>query len=399
MLTPEAAWQQLEPHLRPLGIEAADRTAAAGRVLARPVVATADLPATDVSALDGFAFAAPSAGDRFRIVGTTLAGGAFGSALSPGEAGRIMTGAPVPPGALAVLGFEDCASDERSVRPRVATELGAAIRRRGEIFRAGAELLAAGERLSPAALALLASQGIVRVDVSRRPRVEILVTGDEVSRAAGELRAGEVRDSHSDFLVAELRTLGIEPLRGDLVPDDSATLRERLRLAAGRADVVMTTGGVSVGDADLVAKVALELDFTTLFHGVAMQPGKPLFAAARGETVLFGLPGNPGSVMTATWLFVRPALRRLGGEAGGFWSDTVHARLEGELGAGKSRDRFVPARARLQGGAWRARSLSPKGSHDLVAFARANALLRVVPGDPARAAGAACDLLLLGEPG
>lgn len=394
MLRPEEAWLALEPHLQPLGVETVDRGAAAGRVLAGPVVATDDLPAGDVSALDGFAFAEPAA-ERFRIVGATFAGGVAGDRLRPGEARRIMTGAPIPEGAIAVLGFEECECDENSVRALAPAEPGAAIRRRGEIFRAGAELLGVGDHLSSAALALLASQGIARVEVCRRPRIEILVTGDEVSREAGELRAGTVRDSHTDFLVAELQALGLDTLQGPLVPDERTALRERLRLAAGRADVVLTTGGVSMGDADLVAEIARELDFRELFHGVAMQPGKPLFAAVCGGTLLFGLPGNPGSVMTTTWLFVLPTLLRLGGEAGSFWSAPVSARIEGTLGAGKARDRFVPARARREGSDWRARSLSPRGSHDLVAFGRANALLRVAPGAPALADGAACEMLLL----
>ncbi|MEZ5313438.1 MAG: molybdopterin-binding protein, partial [Thermoanaerobaculia bacterium] len=140
---------------------------------------------------------------------------------------------------------------------------------------------------------------------------------------------------------------------------------------------------------------AAELGFETLFHGVAMQPGKPLLAAARGATLLFGLPGNPGSVMTSFWLFVRPALRRLAGEAAEFWAPRLAGRLAGRLGGGRSRDRFVPARAELREGGWSVRSLAPKGSHDLTAFAGANALLRVPRAAAPREAGADCEFLPL----
>jgi molybdopterin molybdotransferase len=410
MLSPEAAWEKLETFLaaRPAAAsETVARTAARGRVLARDLVATTDVPTSDISALDGFAFAGdPGSGTPFAISGTALAGAAAAfdlPPLEPGAARRIMTGAPVPPGADRVLGFEDVEILGSEVRrlagggaPAPSVPMGAAIRRRGEIVRAGEALLAAGTTLSPAACALLASQGIENVVCRRLPRVALLVTGDEVRRG-GEVRPGEVRDSHSDFVAGELGKLGLAAATGDIVRDDPRELETRLAQALDAADVVLTCGGVSMGDADLVPPALERLGCETLFHGVAIQPGKPLLAAKRGGALVFGLPGNPGSVMTGYWLFVKPALKRLGGEPGNFWGGAVAAKLIRGLGAGRGRDRFVPAKTVASGGVLEALSLSPKGSHDLLAFATADALLRVRRDDPPRAAGESCALLLLND--
>jgi molybdopterin molybdotransferase len=396
MRTPEAAWEAIEEALAaipaPAG-EAVARTDALHRVLAAPIAATTDLPSADLSALDGFALAGDAGGDGYhRIAGTTLAGGEALERLAAGEAARIMTGATVPGGADRVVGFEDADATDGRVRARREPPIGTAIRRRGEVVRSGAPLLAEGAALSPAALALLASQGIEWVLARPLPRVELLVTGDEVVRGES-LRPGEVRDSHTDFLSAELLRAGIRARTGPTVGDRRDELEKRLDTAFAHADVVLTCGGVSMGDADLVPDALTALGCRILFHGVAVQPGKPLLAATRGKSLIFGLPGNPGSVMSSFWLFVRPALARLAGRPAGFWSDARLSTLGGSLGAGRGRDRFVPATVEAVGGKLVARPRSPMGSHDLLAFASAEALLRVRPGDAARREGDEVELL------
>jgi molybdopterin molybdotransferase len=389
VIAPEAAWEWIAAATPPLGVERLARRAALGRVLAAPLVATADLPAHDVTALDGFALAGEVApGTWLEVDGRLPAGIAPGSSLAAGRALEIWTGAPVPAGADRVVAVE---ATERGADGRVRVieppPAGHAIRRAGEIFRAGAELLPPGSRLSPAALALAASQGIAALDVRRRPRLAVLATGDEVVAPEESPRAGAIRDSHTDYLLAAAAELGVEIESLGIAPDDPAELARRLAPALESADVVATCGGVSMGGADHLPRVLATLGAETLFHGVAIQPGKPLLFARRGATLAFGLPGNPASVMVAFRLFVRPALDRLAGGGAAFWSDARRVPLAAPLGAGKARDRFVPARAEGAGAEECVRPLAVRGSHDLATFGAADRLIRVRAGEPARAAG------------
>lgn len=399
MIDPEAAWERLLPHLAALAAERIDRRRAAGRRLASPTVATTDLPPCDLSALDGFALAG-AAGDAsgeggYPIAGTRFAGDPLGTHLAPGMALRIMTGAAVPAGADRVVGVEETATAGERVQVNAAVAPGAAIRRRGEIVRGGAELLPAGALLTPAALALLASQGIAEVDVHRPPRLALLLTGNEIVPPDATPGPAELRDSHSDFLAAELAQLGLPVRSLGIARDDPETLAAGLRDGLAEADVVLCCGGVSMGEADFLAPVLAGLGCRTIFHGVAMQPGKPLLVAHQGTQLLFGLPGNPASVMVAFWLFVRPALRRLMGDPAHLWDAALPGTLGGALGAGRARDRFVPARWRAVAGQAVIEPISPKGSHDLLAFGQASALVRVRPGAPKREAGEVCEWMAL----
>ncbi|MEO8274866.1 MAG: molybdopterin molybdotransferase MoeA [Thermoanaerobaculia bacterium] len=397
MLDPEEAWQALLPHVAALDSEHLNRRAAAGRVLAASVAATGDLPSCDISALDGFALAGEAGVDgRFAIIGTRFAGDPERQpALAIGCALRIMTGAALPHGADRVVGVEETSVEGGAVRIRTAVPAGAAIRRRGEIFRLSEEILPRGAVLTPAALALLASQGIEEVETHRAPRIALLLTGNEVVPATATPAAGEVRDSHSDFLLAELRRLGLAPEVLGIARDEPDALARQLRKGLEAADVMISCGGVSMGEADFLAPVLRELGFETLFHGVAIQPGKPLLVARRGRKIVFGLPGNPASVMVAYWLFVRPGLQRmLGGEAS-FWGGALSGILGGALSAGRGRDRFVPAVLRYVDGGAVLVPLSPRGSHDLLTFGNASALLRVRAGASAQLPGDRCDWIAL----
>lgn len=421
MLSPEDAWKRIAPYARPLPSESLPRRLAGGRVLARAAAATVDVPTSDVSAMDGFALAGPAPGEgNLPVAGLIAAGDPPGRALPVGTALRIMTGAPMPDGADRVVPVEralvrtgtagDPAEGGEEVAFEIPGEAGDHVRRRGEIVRAGDELLPAGALLTPGALSLLASQGLDEVVVHRAPRVTLVVTGDEVVPPEETPGPGKLRDSHTDFVLDACRTLGIEADPLGIAPDDPEALRERIGQGFG-SDVLLLSGGVSMGEYDLVEGVLRDLDCEPLFDAVAVQPGKPLVAAVAAAhhqadgsvsgrpTLIFGLPGNPASAMVCFWLFVRPVLRRQLGRPDAFWGGALEGELAAPVRAGKSgprtRDLFLPGTAAFAGGRLRVTPVPPVGSHDLGAYGRGTVLVRVRAGAPEREAGEACEVLPL----
>ncbi|MEZ5332285.1 MAG: molybdopterin molybdotransferase MoeA [Thermoanaerobaculia bacterium] len=395
MIRPEAAWNALESDLAPLPGTRLARRELLGRVLLEPLHATIDVPPLDVSAMDGYAIAGTAeAGSAFPVVGTVAAGDPPGVRLASGQACRIMTGAPLPSGADRVVPVEQTDDGDESVRCSAAVPPGANIRRGGEVARRGDLLLPAGTPLTPAGLAALATHGHDSATVHRPPRVAILTTGNEVVPPDREPGPGRLRDSHTDFLLAGLATCRLEGESLGIAPDDPETLR-RAASAGLERDVLLLCGGVSKGRFDHVAGLLDGLGCTPLFHGVAIQPGKPLLAARHDGGWLFGLPGNPNSVMACFWLFVRPLLRRLEGHEDGYWQGALTGRLAEAAPGAKGRDRFLPARHRIEEGELVVAPLAARGSHDLHAFATATALLRIPAGSPPAAAGAACSVLPL----
>ncbi len=395
MLTPETAWQRLEPHLGPLPVEPVARGAALGRVLGATLRASCDLPPADVSALDGYAYRGELApGSELPVALVVPAGTPPGARLPDGAAARIFTGAPVPDGADRVIGVEETVAAGKQVRLLHPVAAGNAIRRRAEALATGSELLARGTLLSPAALSLLASQGLATVPVHRPPRVAVLTTGDEVVPPSTVPGPGKVRDSHSDFLLASIARLGLAGRSLGIAPDDPDELARRMAEGLA-ADVLLTCGGVSMGESDFTESALAALGCQVLFDAVAIQPGKPLVAARRGAVLIFGLPGNPASVMVAWWLFVAPALRRLAGEQDGFWQFAELAELGGPIPGAKGRDRFLPATWELVAGRLRVAPREPRGSHDLPAFAGATALIRVPAKAAPRTPGELCEVLRL----
>ncbi len=378
LIRPEEAWERIEAELEPLPSETVRRPEAVGRVLVEGLKATVDVPALDVSAMDGFAVQGDlSVAERLSVAGVIAAGDPPGAEITPGTALGIMTGAPVPEGSDRILPVEQTRRiGETEIEVESTVPLDAHIRHQGEVLRTGARLLPASTPLTAGTLGLLATHGYAQVVVHRRPRVAFLATGDEVVPPDQVPRPGQLRDSHTDFLLAAGQSLGltIEPL--GIARDTPESLQAKIEQGLA-ADVLLIGGGVSKGEFDFVEEVLDGLGCRVLFEAVAIQPGKPLVCASHEGGLVFGLPGNPASVMVSFWLFVRPVLRRLQGIPDAFWSGALGGRLAGPLPGAKGRDRFLTAEVRFTGDEILVTPQLARGSHDLAAFARGSALVRV----------------------
>ena len=391
--TPEEAWRRIAPHLAPRPGVWIPRRETAGRVLSRDHEALQPLPPVDVAAMDGYAVAGDHpAGARLPVAGLVAAGAAPGARLAPGTALRVMTGAPMPAGADRIVPVERTDRGRETVTLGAGGAAGDHVRRGGEVQRPGATLFAAGELGTSGRLALAAAHGYECLCVHPAPRVAVLPTGDEVVPPEAPLAPGQIHDSHTDFLLAELARLGIAGSSLGIAPDEPEELAARV--AQGLAhDVLLVCGGVSAGELDLVEEALLRLGCAPVVDGVAMQPGKPLFAARHARGLVFGLPGNPASVMVAWHLFARPALRCLLGLPDATWQGALPAELTGELPGAKERARYLPVRLLRHDGRLLAGPATAKGSHDLPAYAAADALARVPPGSPPLPPGSAVEVL------
>jgi molybdopterin molybdotransferase len=298
-----AAWRPL-PQSLPLA-------EAAGRVLADDVVAPIDLPPFDNAAMDGYALRHAEAGAPLALQGVSLAGKPGPAALAAGACVRITTGAPLPAGADTVVIKEDCVESAGRVAVRTLPAPGANIRRAGEDYARGQTALAAGLRLTPPRLGLLASLGMAAVPVRARPRLRLLATGDELVPPGQSLAPGQIHDSNSLALVACLRSLGVAPAGIGHLADDRAAVRAALA-ACDDVDLVLTCGGVSAGEADHLPGVLAELGEVLLWK-VRIKPGMPFLLGRIGRTLVCGLPGNPVSAMVTCLVLVRPLLLALEG--------------------------------------------------------------------------------------
>ena len=319
-ITPDQARERIRAAVRPLDdAETVPLAAALDRVLARDRTAAIDVPGAANSAMDGYAVRGadlPAAETALELIGEAYAGRPFAGAVGPGQCVRIMTGAVMPAGADTVVVQERArARDDGRIGIGAGERPGQNVRAAGEDIAAGSVLLPRGRRLGPAELGLLASVGAAEIEVVRRPRAAFFATGDEL-RAVGEaLAPGALYNSNSHTLGAMLRRLGVDGEDLGIVRDDPAATAAAFRAAAARADVVLTSGGVSVGAADHVRDALEELG-EIRFWKVAVKPGRPLAFGRLGGAWFFGLPGNPVSVMVTFCQFVRPALLRLAGESG-----------------------------------------------------------------------------------
>jgi molybdopterin molybdotransferase len=393
VIHPDEAWRRIAERVSPLPGEPVARREAGGRMLAAPLAATVDVPAADVSAMDGYAVAGElPLGSPRPVAGSIFAGDAPGFELPPRAAARIMTGAPVPTAADRVIPVELTDGGRERVTFRQDVPPGEHIRRRGEILRAGAPLLAAGSPLTPGALSLLATHGYGQVPVHRPPSVAVLATGDEVVPPEMEPPPGQLRDSNTDFLLAAGASLGLRFGSLGIAPDRVEALRDLVRQGL-RSDVLLLCGGVSMGELDLVEGVLAEAGCEMVFDAVAIQPGKPVVFAVHPGGVVFGLPGNPASVMVSFWLFVRPALRRLLGFDDSWWGPALRGTLAAPLPGAGPRDRFLPAAIEARDGELHVTPYFFKGSHDLAAYAHGTALVRVRAGAARMEAGGRCEVL------
>jgi molybdopterin molybdotransferase len=379
--------------VRPLPGESVPLADAAGRFALDAPRSEVDLPPFPSSAMDGFAVRAADTPGRLPVVARIAAGRPATRALAAGEAMGIATGGVVPDGADAVVPIEHVVNGENEIHLEAAVAAGANVRRRGGDVEAGAAVVEPGVALGPAQLAALAAAGVSRVTCTRRPRAAVVVTGTEL-RAPGEpLRPGEIYESNGTALAAQLASAGAEADVAGPIEDDEALHRQALARGL-EADVLVTTGGVSVGPHDLVRRIESELGVEELFWRVAVRPGKPVSFGVRGETLVFGLPGNPVSSLVGFELFVRPALRALQGaaEAGPrFRAGTLAARCR----RNPARDDLLRAVARWDDGGAVLEPLGGQESHMIVRAAQANALVHVPRGEGELPAGSAVRFLEL----
>lgn len=347
---------------------------ALGRILGEDVSAIADVAPFASSAMDGYAVRSGPSGRSLQIVGEARAGHPFEETLADGQAVRISTGAPLPPGADAVLQQELAQADDGRVTLLDDVRPARNVRGAGEDLRAGEHVLRAGERLGPAELGVAVHAGRARLTCARRPRVAVLATGDELVEPGGKLGPGQIHDSNLVTLSALARQSGADVVEAAHVPDDGPATRAALERALAVADVVIASGGVSVGPHDHVKPALRDLGVEERFWRVALRPGKPTWFGVHDRTLVFGLPGNPVSAMVTFILFVRPALAALQGAGARPTGRTV---LGEDVERHPGRDECV--RVCLRDG--RAYATGPQGSHVLRSMALADGLVVIPRGE------------------
>ena len=400
MIPVDAALDIVLKHTPSLGAEEVPLSEALGRVLAEDVSTDSDLPPFDRSAMDGYAVRASDVARApvvLDVAGQIRAGQWPDQPLPPGQAVQVMTGAPVPAGATAVQPVEKTRAIDGGRRVEILEPVptGAHIARQGAEGHAGDEVLARGRVLDPASVAVLAAVGKGKVLVGRRPTVSVLVTGDELVDVWDAPTRGRIRNSNGYALMAQARWAGADARSLGVVPDQAPLIAQAVREGFA-SDVLVISGGVSEGAFDLVEEVLTRFDVGLLFTKVAIKPGAPLVFGRRGDKLIFGLPGNPVSAQVTFDLFARAALLRMQG-AQVVTRPRVEVELLESVTNRSGRRNHVPARVRFEGGRLVASPLRSVGSADVVAHARANALV-VLESERLRAeAGERAPALLLGN--
>jgi len=380
MISVAEALDQLFELAHPLGVETIPLVETVGRVLAEDVRATRDQPPFDSSAMDGYAVTQATPGDVFRVVGESAAGHRFDGPVGDGEAVRIFTGAPVPEGTRRIVIQEDVTRDGDKITATGDLGGNTHIRPAGGDFGVG-DTVAAGRIIGPNDIALMASMSIPDVPVTRRPRVALISTGDELVMPGETPNADQIIASNTLGLHALMRVLGAEPRLLPIAKDNEPSLRTALEMARG-ADLIVTIGGASVGDHDVVANLAPKLGMTQSFYKVAMRPGKPLMAGRFGDAMMIGLPGNPVSAMVCGHVFVAPVIRAMLGLPAQA-TPRSHAPLAADLTPNGPREHYMRARMTPDG-------LVAFGAQDsslLSILNEADALIVCAPLDPARSKG------------
>lgn len=403
MLSVEEALERVLRAFRPLEPERAPILEALGRVLAEDVHADTDIPLCANSAMDGYAVQASDtvgAGREtpvhLRLVGEVAAGYVSETEVTPGTAIRIMTGAPLPPGADAVVPVEDTRTNGEWVDVFVEVEVGRYVRQAGEDVRRGELVLRRGTRIRPQEVGMLAALGYKNVRVTRHPRVAILATGDEVVEIDTPLAPGKVRNANSYSNAAQVLKCGGIPILLGIARDRVGELTEKIRagLAQG-VDLFLTSGGVSVGDFDIVKDV-LAAEGEIHFWRVRMKPGKPLAFGRIGDVPVLGLPGNPVSVMVSFEMFVRPAILKMLG-ATKWERPTVEAILMDEVKHKDERRHYLRVHVEYHDGTYRAYLTGGQGSGILSSMVKANGLA-IIPEEWTHApAGVRVRVMMLGD--
>jgi molybdopterin molybdotransferase len=399
MLDLEEAQSRILAGVARLSAERVPLDLAVSRVLAEQLVSSLDLPPFDYSAMDGYAVRiADGLGER-ALVGESRAGSGELPPLAMGTSMRIFTGAPIPQGADAVIMQEDAArtGDRVAFANAKPPRSGQNVRRRGEDLARGATAIAAGTRLRPTHLPLLAALEIVRPAVVRRPVVAILATGDELREPGAPARPGSIVETNGPAIAAMVREAGGEPRLLPIVRDDAESLRAALRAALDGVDVLLTIGGVSVGDHDLVRPMLVEEGVTIDFWRVAIKPGKPLAFGRRGGVTVLGLPGNPVSAMVTFVLFAAPLLRALAGDRSPL-PPRRRVRLGRALAHAPGRTELVRATLSRErdDAPVTALPVASQASGSVVSIAGADALIVVPRSSEGIAAGAEVDVIPLG---
>jgi molybdopterin molybdotransferase len=386
LLSLAEALERILGRVTPLGPEGVELAAAAGRVLADDALAAVDLPPFPSSAMDGFAVRSEDTPGRLPIVARIAAGVPAPRALEAGEAMAIATGGVVPPGSDSVIPIEDVVEDDNDVEIPERVVHGDNVRPRGGDVAAGDVVVPSGARLGPAQIGALAAAGLDRVVVRRRPRVAVLATGTELRRPGEPLGPGQVYEANSVLLAATFGSAGGDVEVLPAVADDESSHRAALERGLA-ADVLVTSGGVSVGPHDLVRRILSDLGVEEIFWGIAVKPGKPLAFGVRGSTLVFGLPGNPVSSLVGAEIFVRPALLALQGATvpGPVFFE---GRLRATVRRNAHRDEFLRARSVASEDGVLLDPVSGQESHMIARAAAADALVLAPRGEGELVAGA-----------
>jgi molybdopterin molybdotransferase len=391
LLSVDEAQKLILDRVEPLGAETVRLEDALGRVLGEPATATVDLPPFDSSAMDGFALRAEDTPGRLPVALRIAAGSPSPRALEPGESMGISTGGVVPDGADAVIPLEYVVENDNTIEIADAVDLGANVRPAGGDMRRGDVVVDRGVRLGAAQLAALAAAGRPEVQAARRPRAAVLATGSELRPPGEPLEPGQIYEANSVLLEAQLASCGAVIERLSAVADEEEAHREALGRGL-QADVLVTSGGVSVGPHDLVRGMLAELGVEEVFWGVSVKPGKPISFGVAGRRLVFGLPGNPVSVLVGFELFVRPALLALQGVSDPrprFERGTLKSALKRNPG----RDELVRARLAPGPDGLVVDPLPGRESHMIARAAGADALAFVARGDESLAEGDAVEFL------
>ncbi|MGD9896457.1 MAG: molybdopterin molybdotransferase MoeA [Candidatus Methylacidiphilaceae bacterium] len=378
MVTAEEAWRILESLARPSASERVPLRSAAGRLLAEPIRAETPLPPFSRALVDGYALRAQDLPGPLPVCGSSEAGRPFLGTLPMGCAVRILTGAMVPEGATHVVMQEEAerAGEGIVVRSSLASTL---IQGRGEDAKTGDLLLGSGVRIGAGQLALLAGLGKSEVSVFRRIRVAHLLSGDELAPAGKSLAVGKVYDVNGPMMAALWEHNGIDLVGQRWVPDDREPMVQAIEEWMAKADILVLSGGLGPGEADLVREALAALECTIHFHGVRIRPGKPFLCASRGETLILGLPGNPGAHFTLFWLFLKPLCDALCGQS--FLVPWQRGRLRTNLPCGPlSRETFWPILTIFDEGSIWLQPLPWSGSASVTTLARMQGLARLSEG-------------------